>query len=52
MKHIDFSKPIRLINLPVKTPQSQERILFTKTIIWPKESKPRRDSQTKRRFQK
>ena len=51
MKHIDFSKPIRLINLPVKTPP-RERILFTKTVIWSKESKPHRDSQTKRRFQK
>ena len=51
MKHIDFSKPIRLINPPVKTP-SRERILFTKTITWPKESKTHRDSRTKRRFQK
>lgn len=51
MKHIDFSKPIRLITPPAKKP-SHERILFTKTIIWPKESKTRRDSRTKRKFQK
>lgn len=51
MKHINFSAPFRLINPPVKTP-SHERILFTKTITWPKESKPRRDSPSKRRFQK
>ena len=55
MKHINFSAPFRLINPSVKRlcdKPPHERILFTKTITWPKESKPRRDSPSKRRFQK
>ena len=54
MKHIDFSKPIRLINPKISkksiyTKPPHERILFIKRVTWQKESP---DSQTKRRLQK
>lgn len=53
MKHLDFSRPLRLINPPIKgKKKSYERIFFTKTVMWPRDPKKFHDSQTKRRFQK
>ena len=55
MKHIDFTKPIRLINPPIKklsTKPPHERILFTKKITWLKDQKTPHDLPTKRRLQK
>ena len=58
MKHIDFSRPLRLINPYVKKGNvskkkiSHERILFTKRVIWPPDPKKYHDSPTRERFQK
>ena len=55
MKHINFTKPIRLINPSIKkltTKPPHERILFTKKITWSKDPKTPHDSQTKQRLQK
>ena len=53
MKHINFTKPIRLIDPQIRknlyyTKPPHKRILFTKTITWEK----RRDSSTKENSKK
>lgn len=56
MKHIDFSRPIRLINPNIKkknTPQKtyHEKILFTKKVTWLPDPKRFHDSPTRQRSQ-
>ena len=57
MKHIDFSKPNRLINPNIKKGSiykkpPHERILFTKKVTWPKDPKNPNGLPTKRSLQK
>ena len=57
MKHIDFSRPLRLINPNIKGKKylkksPYEKILFTKIVSWPRDPKKFHDSPTKERFRK
>lgn len=57
MKHIDFSKTIRLINPNIKKGSiykkpPHERILFTKKVTWPKDPKDPNGLPSKRSLQK
>ena len=57
MKHIDFSRPIRLINPNIKKGNLHkntfhERDLIVKKVTWPRDPKRFHDSPTKRKLQK
>lgn len=57
MKHIDFSRPVRLINPHIRkgsiyNKPPHERILFTRKVKWPKDPKNLNGLPTKRSLQK
>lgn len=57
MKHIDFSRPVRLINPHIRkgsiyNKPPHERILFTRKVKWPKDLKNPNGLPTKRSLQK
>ena len=56
MKHIDFSRPLRLINLDKRGNLHKntfhERNLIVKKVTWPRDPKKFHDSPTRRKLQK